>query len=1216
MSGKENPMGAAASSGAFVKPEPIDTELPARPLHRSNSVSKPPGSPSKVKPEPSDRSDMPVPTPPASPRKLTKTDSFAELKMRPRPSADFRAAAERFEKHASAAEIDYTPEKALQAGLSFTKVVDKSVKKLELGSKMRKDVWLREIASLKTQGAPTTMIAVCGATGAGKSSILNAVLDDNIVPTSGMRACTATVTEIAYHNKKTIEADIAFLSEKEWMEELNVLLDDLIDEDGTVKRSTNLNSDAGVAWSKVHAVYPSLTHDVIGNLTAQWGKQTAEKIVERDPRVRSKLGTTVKIVAKDSKQFAAEVGKYVDSKDPKRDRKKKDKEQKKAEKERAEKAPMTLAEILASGGHAKPKKDTSEGPAFWPLIRLVNVRCKAKALETGAILVDLPGVADANAARNNIAKDYMKKCNCIWILAPITRAVDDKTAKDLLGDAFRTQLMMDGNYDAHTITFIASKCDDVSCSEVINALGLHEDDDLMAIEDRIEECDDKIAELKPQENSAKATLAAIEKKLKELRPIKREYDAWIKAIEDGEEFTPKLLAKKAAAKKSKTSKGKKRKADDSGRKGGAKRRKADSDSEADDDDDFIVSDHDSDEDAEGSDEDAEGSDEEKDSDDEKNSDDEDSDKSDSDDAIDVDVEDEEVTVDSLKEKRKEIEDQIKTLREPMGDLKKKKKDAYDQISLYKKKKAKAQLDKNSFCAIKRSEFSRDVLKQDFRLGLKELDDAAAEARDPENFDPTVNVRNYDAIDLPVFTCSSRDYVRLKGQVKGDGEPSTFTKIEDTGIPKLQNWCHELTLSSRDRAARTFLTNLKTFANSVRQYLDNTAQITELDRATLKEKWESGATHDPEDDPWGLTYGAYDDEDDGYSDDGYGALGGFGRSGINAALDSILSGSALYTMQKSAPKVDEYGQPIGIVPRLKKEFKKIIDDTIVSLKNEFKAGLQEKCETGAHLAAAAAIEKSDTFAASMHWATYRATLRRHGSFRQDLNVELISPMTKNIASSWAQIFEADLFADFQQTVMDTVDRLTKDVESTAAQALRDRVRNQADLCLDEARLALQNAIDIVKETLNTKQKEISRLLAPHVQNELVEGYDSAMEERGPGSVARQKAAFHQYIVEVKDDIFSGGAGEVLSELDKAAEAVGDALRDRLTQLAQKVEVSIATLWEGVNDDPSQRTVREEVITTMSEVIGQIDLWGVARETRNRIAEEAAAAQAANDEMNID
>ena len=108
----------------------------------------------------------------------------------------------------------------------------------------------------------------------------------------------------------------------------------------------------------------------------------------------------------------------------------------------------------------KKKDKDDDGPAFWPLIRQVRVKCNAKALSTGAILVDLPGVADANAARNNIAKDYMKKCDCIWILAPITRAVDDKTARgkcqlnlrypllinvlcpiDLMGDAFKMQLM-------------------------------------------------------------------------------------------------------------------------------------------------------------------------------------------------------------------------------------------------------------------------------------------------------------------------------------------------------------------------------------------------------------------------------------------------------------------------------------------------------------------------------------------------------------------------------------------------------------------------------------------------------------------------------------------------------------------------------------------------------------------------------------------------------
>jgi hypothetical protein len=33
-----------------------------------------------------------------------------------------------------------------------------------------------------------------------------------------------------------------------------------------------------------------------------------------------------------------------------------------------------------------------------------------------------------------------------------------------------------------------------------------------------------------------------------------------------------------------------------------------------------------------------------------------------------------------------------------------------------------------------------VLKEDFRTGLKDLDDAAAEERDPNAFDPTVNLR--------------------------------------------------------------------------------------------------------------------------------------------------------------------------------------------------------------------------------------------------------------------------------------------------------------------------------------------------------------------------------------------------------------------------------------------------------------------------------------------
>jgi hypothetical protein len=131
------------------------------------------------------------------------------------------------------------------------------------------------------------------------------------------------------------------------------------------------------------------------------------------------------------------------------------------------------------------------------------------------------------------------------------------------------------------------------------------------------------------------------------------------------------------------------------------------------------------------------------------------------------------------------------------------------------------------------------------------------------------------------------------------------------------------------------------------------------------------------------------------------------------------------------------------------------------------------------------------------------LRRHGSWRRDLNVELVNPFTRNIAHSWSKIFESDLFASFRTSTVDIINTLIKEVEDTAASGLKDRAKLQGEACIDEARVALTNAVELVKNTINREQKEISRIMAPHVQAQLVEGYDTAMEERGTGSVARQK-----------------------------------------------------------------------------------------------------------------
>ena len=131
------------------------------------------------------------------------------------------------------------------------------------------------------------------------------------------------------------------------------------------------------------------------------------------------------------------------------------------------------------------------------------------------------------------------------------------------------------------------------------------------------------------------------------------------------------------------------------------------------------------------------------------------------------------------------------------------------------------------------------------------------------------------------------------------------------------------------------------------------------------------------------------------------------------------------------------------------------------------------------------------------------LRRHGTFRRDLNVELVNPFTRNIAHSWSKVFESDLFGPFEDATIRAINDLVKDIEDSAAAGLKDRARLQGETCVEEARVALKKTVGLVKETMNTEQKEVSRCMAPHVQEQLVEGYDTAMEERGTGSVARQK-----------------------------------------------------------------------------------------------------------------
>ncbi|KAF8310147.1 hypothetical protein DL93DRAFT_2062306 [Clavulina sp. PMI_390] len=1108
-------------------------------------------------------------------------------------------------------EIVYTPESALKEGLHMVEAIKDRVLSIKQGNKVRQEVWARDLTTLQSQGSPKTLIAVCGATGAGKSSILNAILDDNIVPTSGMRACTAVVTEISYHKKKTIDADVSFLTEAEWRSELKLLVEDLVDEQGNIKSVKNLGNEAGVAWSKVHAVYPGIAPERLGNMTV-------DQILGADSRINRILGATRHVEAKDSKTFGKEIAKFIDSKDQRRGNDKKkgtDKNKPKApekEKEKPKTMGGSLIDLLkrkAEASAAAGKEGTATPDLeLWPLIKNVKVRCNARALETGAVLCDLPGTADANAARNSIAKNYMKNCNCVWILAPITRAVDDRTARDLMGDAFKTQLLSEYlYYDSSTITFIATKTDDVSCEEIIRSLHLKDDPELEVIEAALDDIDarDKVA--KSQKTDAETTIEELANALRDTRAHIREYKDHIEALENGEPFTPivtgpngaKNAKKKAKGKgKSKTS-GKKRKSANDGRKS-SKRRRTSDDGDADEDD--LAAELAEDSDADFDDDDISEADSLDDFIVDDSEDDDFGDKSDKEDAQsdgssnagnsdaehdeDMDEPQSEVTVEDLKEKLKESREALKAGTDLKKDESEKRKEAINIITTLKKERAKLQRQKNGFCSLRRSEFSIDVLREDFRTGLKGMDDAAAEERDPDSFNPEEDLRDYASINLPVFTASARDYVRLKRQVRGDGDPICFSNVKDTGIPALQEWCRALTVASRERSARIFLHSIKVFANSVRAYLRAGEGVTAEDRQVLRDLYETRLA-----DPMGIYGDAEDDEEDDEEDDydefGYPIPGAFdARPKMNGTPQN--------------PKV------VGITAQLATAFGEVANDCVRGLKEKFRDGLEDKCQVGAANAAASAVEVSDNIAGSMHWATYRATLRRNGSHRIDINEELATPMSKGIASSWGKVFESDLFASFQNAANSAITVVLNEVQSKCPVGLQERAGMQAEVSMNEAKLAMDKITGVVHDALQDNQKDVSRSLIPHVQSSMFDGYARAMEERGTGSVKRQKAVFHTFVDDHKHEIFTGGADIVMGRLNAAADAVGIALTEKLFELAEKVEVSISVLWEGGEEDPAQIRVRRAVVDHINEIIDQASIWLEAERLHATALEEESPA----------
>jgi len=329
--------------------------------------------------------------------------------------------------------------------------------------------WTKEIDELMKQDEPEIVIGCLGGTGVGKSSLLKALLhEDNILPTSSSRGCTAAAVELKFNRDfakpkgkiAVYRGQVDFISLQDWVDELELLIDDCCSQDAPTisRRRKEENEDSAAAWSKIDSVYGR------GTMKSYDGqnKDFVFKALSEDERVvqllRAADGQQHNVVeVTEGHVQAAEAQLLLQLiADPKAASDKKLARQKKRWAESFRKKINSYVY----------RKGNGQEPQTWPLIRKVVLKGPWNVLSTGACLVDLPGVRDDNAARAKVAEKYLQNCTKMWIVAPIKRAVDDKTAKDLLGEEFKRRLLMDGNYS--NVSFVCTHSDDCEISEIIH----------------------------------------------------------------------------------------------------------------------------------------------------------------------------------------------------------------------------------------------------------------------------------------------------------------------------------------------------------------------------------------------------------------------------------------------------------------------------------------------------------------------------------------------------------------------------------------------------------------------------------------------------------------------------------------------------------------------------------------------------------------------------
>jgi hypothetical protein len=356
---------------------------------------------SRLTTEPS-KTDSPSPTLPGRTRRTRRSSS--KVTESRHDVGDENAPNDRFSE--ANFQNRFRQAKTLMAKLSGT--FAKSVLHQEPDSTMKR-LYTRANSLAGFQCPPTRTVGFVGDSGVGKSSLLNSLLDKyGLARTSNSgSACTCVVTEYHYHESNDYKVEIIYFTVEEVLEQVQDLL--------RAYRHYHLHKDQ---FSSDEAAtkedFEKKAKVAVDTFRSMFGRRFSNEGILLDSSEENALSFLENLVIEclPVNRGRTEVRNSLDG----------------------------CSELIGKLTSESFEQASDHAPAVWPYIQNIRVYTNAHILSKGLVLVDLPGLHDANSARRHITERYIIKCDEIFAICNEGRAITDAGVVSVLDLASKARL--------------------------------------------------------------------------------------------------------------------------------------------------------------------------------------------------------------------------------------------------------------------------------------------------------------------------------------------------------------------------------------------------------------------------------------------------------------------------------------------------------------------------------------------------------------------------------------------------------------------------------------------------------------------------------------------------------------------------------------------------------------------------------------------------------